>query len=146
MGFMEEHLVVAAILRRSAQVLLCHRSPERRWFPDVWDFPGGHVRSGEEPLVALRRELLEELGVELDGVDGPPVLHMVAADASVDLTVWVVSSWRGTVTNRQLEEHDALDWFTRDELGALTMADPRYLPLLVELLSEPGAVGECECE
>jgi NUDIX domain len=40
---MEDHRVVAVILRRGNQLLLCHRSPGRRWFPDVWDFPGGHV-------------------------------------------------------------------------------------------------------
>jgi 8-oxo-dGTP pyrophosphatase MutT (NUDIX family) len=33
-----------------------------------WDFPGGGVRRGEEPLAAARREMEEELGVRLDGL------------------------------------------------------------------------------
>jgi 8-oxo-dGTP diphosphatase len=131
---MEEHIVVAAVLRRSAQVLLCHRAPGRRWFPDVWDFPGGHVLAGEDPLQALRRELREEIGVELEAVDEPPVLRMLDPYPHVDLTVWLAGAWHGTVTNRQTHEHDAIGCFARHELGELTMADPQYLPLLMELL------------
>jgi 8-oxo-dGTP diphosphatase len=78
---MEEHFVVAAILRRANQVLLCHRSPGRRWYPDVWDFPGGHVLPGERPEDALRREVAEELGVGLEGLDGGPVLHLIDPQA-----------------------------------------------------------------
>jgi len=85
---MMAHHVVAVILLRSEELLLCHRSPTRRWYPDVWDFPGGHVEAGERPLNALRREVAEELGVELDGVDGSPVLHRIDPQRSLDLTVW----------------------------------------------------------
>jgi hypothetical protein len=72
-----EHLVVAVILQRADELLLCHRSPGRQWYPDVWDFPGGHVEPGERPEDALRREVAEELGAELEGVDGGPVLRRV---------------------------------------------------------------------
>jgi hypothetical protein len=71
---MTDHHVVAVILRQADRLLLCHRAPTRRWYPDVWDFPGGHVEPEERPEEALRREILEELGVELDGVDGAPIL------------------------------------------------------------------------
>ena len=55
--------IVAAFLRDGNRVLLCHRSARRRWYPDVWDLPGGHVESGELPGRALVRELREELGI-----------------------------------------------------------------------------------
>jgi 8-oxo-dGTP diphosphatase len=41
--------IVAAFLRDGNRVLLCHRSAARRWYPDVWDLPGGHVEDGEIP-------------------------------------------------------------------------------------------------
>src|SRR6185437_13155797 len=85
---MAGHYVVAVILREADRLLLCHRAPSRRWYPDVWDFAGGHVEPGEQPEEALRREIAEELGVELEGVDGPPVLHRIVPETDLDLTVW----------------------------------------------------------
>jgi len=133
---MISHRIVAVILRQADQVLLCHRAPTRRWYPDVWDFPGGHVERDERPEDALRREITEELGVELAGVDGAPVLHRVVADAGLDLTVWVSRCWRGNITNMEPREHDAIGWFRRGQLGGLRFADPSYLGLLKGLLSE----------
>ena len=132
---METHHVVAVILRRPDQILLCHRSPGRRWYPDVWDFPGGHVEPGERPADALRREVAEELGATLDGVDGEPVLRRTDPATGLDLTVWVSGRWRGQVANLQPHEHDAIGWFTAGQLSGLTFADPSYLPLLQELLT-----------
>jgi 8-oxo-dGTP diphosphatase len=131
----EEHHVVAAILRRADEILLCHRSPVRRWYPDVWDFPGGHVRPGEDPHDALRRELAEELGAELEGVDGDPVLHRIDPRAGLDLTVWVSRRWRGDIWNRQPEEHDTIGWFAAGQLPGLSFADKSYLSVLQRLLS-----------
>ena len=42
----EQHIVVAALLRRRGRVLMVHRSPRRRWYPDTWDLPGGHAAPG----------------------------------------------------------------------------------------------------
>lgn len=131
---MEDHHVVAVILRQGERVLLCHRSPSRRWYPDVWDFPGGHVEPGERPEDALRREMREELAVDLEDVDGEPVLRRTDPHEGLYLTVWVSSSWSGPVENRQPEEHDAIGWFGKDDLGGLTFADCSYLPVLQQLL------------
>jgi len=77
----------------------------------------------------------EELGAELAGVDGGPVLRRNDPQAGLDLTVWVSRRWRGTVTNLQPEEHDAIGWFDVDQLDGLSFADPSYLALLRHLLN-----------
>lgn len=130
---MAQHVVVAAVLHRRGEVLLCHRSPTRRWYPNVWDFPGGHVESGENPFDALARELHEELGIVPQEIRPQPIITKV--DDELDLIVWVCTAWRGTIENLQPHEHDELRWFARTELDGLAMADPAYLPALEGLLS-----------
>jgi 8-oxo-dGTP diphosphatase len=129
-----EHHVVAVIMRRPGQVLLCHRSPGRRWYPDVWDFAGGHVEPGEDAQAALRREVAEELGADLQAVEDGPVLRRIDPNTGLDLTVWVSRRWRGRITNRQPEEHDMIGWFTAAQLDDLHFADPSYPRVLHRLL------------
>lgn len=59
------HRVVVGALVSEGLVLLAHRSPNKRAYPDVWDLPGGVIEDGESELGALTRELREELGVQI---------------------------------------------------------------------------------
>lgn len=56
--------VVAALIRAGGRVLLTQRKPGRH-LGLSWEFPGGKVEAGESDYEALKRELREELGVEV---------------------------------------------------------------------------------
>jgi mutator protein MutT len=69
----ERQLVVAAVLRRESQVLLCRRPMGKR-HGGLWEFPGGKVHAGESAEEALARELEEELGLTLIAAGDPIAL------------------------------------------------------------------------
>ena len=54
-------LVVAALVRDGQRVLVSRRRADQP-MPLLWEFPGGKVEPGEDPVVALAREVREELG------------------------------------------------------------------------------------
>jgi 8-oxo-dGTP diphosphatase len=54
-------LVVAALIRRDGAVLVSRRRADQS-MPLLWEFPGGKVEPGEDPRLALAREVREELG------------------------------------------------------------------------------------
>jgi 8-oxo-dGTP pyrophosphatase MutT (NUDIX family) len=97
-------------------------------YPDVWDFPGGHVEPGESLTDALVRELAEELGVVVPAPGG--AADLVLDDVAWHLSVWVITSWEGEPRNLQPDEHDDLAWFGRADALALDFADPEYRDLL----------------
>ncbi len=60
-------IVVAVIKNEAGELLLTKRSqPELPEIHGKWEFPGGNIEFGEDPIVALKREVLEEIGVEID--------------------------------------------------------------------------------
>jgi 8-oxo-dGTP pyrophosphatase MutT (NUDIX family) len=125
------HVIAVVVLLHEDRVLLCHRTAQRAWYPDCWDFAGGHVEEGESPAAAAVRECREELGVtvrDLVRVDCP------LADPDVEVHAFTSRTWEGEITNRAPEEHDALRWFTAQELPGLVLADPAYVSWLTALL------------
>ena len=61
---MEAVEVVAAVIERDSRYLITRRL-EGTHLAGLWEFPGGKLLPGEQPEDALRRELKEELGVEV---------------------------------------------------------------------------------
>ena len=57
--------VVAAVIRDEEDRVLLTQRPEDRHMGGLWEFPGGKIDEGEAPSQALRRELEEELGIEV---------------------------------------------------------------------------------
>ncbi|MCX7608440.1 MAG: A/G-specific adenine glycosylase [Anaerolineales bacterium] len=58
------YTVTAAVIRRNGRVLLAQR-PSRGLLGGLWEFPGGKVEPGESLPEALRREIREELAVDI---------------------------------------------------------------------------------
>ncbi len=63
------------IINSKKQILIQRRSPQKKLEPNVWAMTGGSVRKGENALEALKRETLEELGIELDVEKGIKIQH-----------------------------------------------------------------------
>jgi len=131
--------VVCGLLVRSGQVLLVHRIAGRDWAPNCWDAPGGHIEQGESDLDALRRELLEELGVSAAPGDVRLVTRLKGVD--FDARVFLVERWSGSPGNRAPEEHDDIRWFSEEELPGLVLADPDLLDIVLGELRAGGAGG-----
>jgi 8-oxo-dGTP diphosphatase len=118
----QHHDVVAAAIVRYDTVLLCHRHPDREWYPNVWDVPGGHINPGESPINALVREMREELGIEIDATRAVSVLRD-SPTPDLDIEIWAVASWEGDIANTEPAEHDEIRWFVAAELDNIDLAD-----------------------
>ena len=115
------HRVVVGALVHEGQVLLVHRSPDKRAYPNVWDLPGGHMDVGESELGTLTRELHEELGVRITTDTASHLCRVTLgpADAPALLSAWLVRSWQGSPANVAPEEHDDIGWFRLQEVPPL---------------------------
>jgi 8-oxo-dGTP diphosphatase len=57
-------IVTAGVVMQKGRVLVAKR-PRQSHRGFLWEFPGGKVESGEDPKACLKRELLEELDIEV---------------------------------------------------------------------------------
>ena len=105
---------VAGALIRDGKILLVRRSPQRRFYPDVWDLFGGHIEGDETAEDALRREALEELQVEIESFRVLGTIYDPVESA--EITVFAVSEWTGEPVNAAPDEHSEISWFEAERL------------------------------
>ena len=120
-------VVAAALVDREGRVLLQQRSPHRT-MPDLWEFPGGKVETGETPEAALIRELEEELGIQTDSACLAPAAfasHPMSSCHMI-LLLYVCRKWRGDP--RPLDA-SGLTWVRPNQMFGLDMP-PADRPLI----------------
>jgi len=125
--------VVAGIIFSDdkTQVLLSLRKPEQHQ-GNCWEFPGGKIEGSENTEQALKRELHEELGIQVTQCRPFCQIEHEYVDKAVRLHFWQVSSFQGTPRG---VENQQLNWFALDELGGLTFPQAN-VPVVTRLLSE----------
>jgi 8-oxo-dGTP diphosphatase len=116
----KRHLHVAcAIIERDGLVLAAQRGAAGS-MPLKWEFPGGKIDGAETPEECLRRELLEEMGVEVNPARqlSPQTHHY--PEFSVTLYPFVCTMEDIGI---HLHEHAAIAWLPPEELHRLDWAE-----------------------
>ncbi|GGV77332.1 NUDIX domain-containing protein [Streptomyces massasporeus] len=123
------HSVRALILDEDDRILLCRFAIPEPAGTVVWAAPGGGIEPGETPLAALRRELLEEVGLAVSA-DPPHVWHQeVVAPGHAAGYDGVINDYflvrtagfdpRGTLSDVELAEENisGLEWWDPSEVA-----------------------------
>ena len=65
------HLTVLGVIcRPDGKFLITRRAMDKHWAPGWWEVSGGGVMAGETSEQAVRREVLEETGIDVSGAEG----------------------------------------------------------------------------
>jgi 8-oxo-dGTP diphosphatase len=122
------HVVAGALFDERRRVLIAQR-PAGKHMAGGWEFPGGKVEPGEETLAALKRELHEELGIEVH--DATPLIayEHEYPHRRVLLDLWVVSRYSG---EPQPLDAPALQWAAIDDLERIGLLEAD-LPMIAAL-------------
>ena len=128
-------VAVGVLIDAEGRFLLTSR-PAGKVYAGYWEFPGGKLEAGESVEQALRRELHEELGIEIGAVQPWQVEELDYPHARVRLHFCKVYDWRGEF---EMREQQAMAWQTLPVHVAPVL--PGTVPVLEWFAQERGHVG-----
>ena len=121
-------VAVGVLVDNEGRVLVSKRAADAHQ-GGLWEFPGGKVEAAESVVDALRRELGEELGIQIE--DSAPMMTIEHdyGDKKVRLDVHRVTQWQGEARGL---EGQPLAWQFPDDLRAWSFPDANA-PILAKL-------------
>lgn len=123
--------IAVGIVRDDNGRLLIQRRAEDAMLGGLWEFPGGKCEPGEPPLDACRRELREELGIEVS--TGARIAEIDHAYSHFRITLHAFPC-RIRSGEPQPRNGQPIAWVTREELSSY--AFPRANRKLIETLAD----------
>jgi 8-oxo-dGTP diphosphatase len=125
---------VLCYIRNENQFLLLLKS-SGRFGGGFWNAPGGKIKDGEDPVIAAKREVLEETGLTVEDLEKMGFLEFLfgAGKQKPDWTaeVFITTKFSGSIHE---SEEGKLQWIPKENLplGQMWQDDRYWLPLLVE--------------
>lgn len=111
-------VVTAAIITDNCKVFIAKRRPPGR-MPGMWEFPGGKVEEGETPEFCLKRELHEELDIDVEIGE-----HIGTHRHTYDFYTIELMAYRAKIIagDIKLNDHAEMAWVSPDEIDNFEFA------------------------
>lgn len=103
------------------KVFLPKRAATKKFLPDIYELPGGHIDFGETLTFGLAREVREELDMSISiGDPFATFTYMNEVKGSHSIEVVFFASFIGDITDIKLnpEDHSGFDWFSKQDVLA----------------------------
>ena len=111
---MKQIEVVAAIIQRNGAYFATQRGYGE--FEGMWEFPGGKIEPGESREVALRREIQEELGVDIAIENLLCTTEYDYPSFHLTMHCYLCSIASGEI---ELRDHKSARWLRPEEFGSV---------------------------
>jgi len=130
-------VAITAIIVKDGKYLITRRSPKKRRFPGMWTVPGGKMETSDYLQLpkdtkhywynvlerTLRRELKEEVGIEVDNIEYVTSLATVHADGSPSLVISCMADYISGDIKLQEDELDQYAWVSLEEAKNYQLID-----------------------
>lgn len=113
-------IVLTGVIRCKSEYLIVKRSSDDDFLAGLWEFPGGNIEDGELIIDALKRELKEEIGYEINEEDAKIIhyydeikyknnedIHYIELDFLIDVTT-------KDINIKLSSEHSEYKWVKKD--------------------------------
>jgi len=133
---MEQILVTAAIIEKDGEILLTKRL-DGVHREGKWEFPGGKVNIGENPRETIKREIREELGIDIEADSIFEISSHVYEDADKQV---ILMAFNCDFKGGDIEKKEVADyvWVKPEEMDKYDMveADLAFIEKLKKVLIE----------
>lgn len=125
--------VVAAIVVYENKILCVQRNENKYdYISKKYEFPGGKMEEGESKEDTIKREMLEELNLEIEVQEDFLTVTHVYPDFKITMHSFICSSKDPSL---ELTEHIAFQWLPASEMGDLDWA-AADVPIVEKLMSK----------
>lgn len=133
-------IVITAIIVKDGKYLITRRSAGKPRFPGMWTVPGGRLETDDYLNLpkdtehywynvleqVLRREVREEVGLEIENIEYVTSLATIHADGAPSLVISCMATYTGGDVALQEGETDAYEWVTLGEAKGYELIDGIY--------------------
>ncbi|MDP2861020.1 MAG: NUDIX domain-containing protein [bacterium] len=138
-------VVITAIIVKDGKYLITRRSKTKKRFPGMWTVPGGKLEIDDYINLpkdtknywynvlerVLRREVKEEVEVEITGIEYVTSLAMIHADGNPSLVISCKADYSSGKVKLQKEETDKFAWVNLEEAKNYELIDGIYDELVM---------------
>ncbi|HCU70967.1 MAG TPA: hypothetical protein DIC35_04460 [Candidatus Moranbacteria bacterium] len=102
---------------KTGKILLLKRSEKKDYSPGIWEYITGRLRQFEEPQEGLRREIMEEAGIDVEIIKPISIYHFFRGEQVAENELVGIMYWCKTDSEeiKVSEEHSDFRWVTPGE-------------------------------